>query len=193
MRGRLLAAAGVSCVLVLHGSVGGAQSPQPGDALRALLSQQQPSTPTAPAPATPQLPRVGVTGSPSPLRLDDAIRLALEENNDVAIARLETQAAQQDIRAALGVYDPRFLPTIGYRHTSTPVASSIGGAANGKVEEKRVDGAVSLAGYSLWGARFNVDFTSARSLSSNTNLRLNPQFPSLLGATYTQPLFQGRA
>jgi HAE1 family hydrophobic/amphiphilic exporter-1 len=127
------------------------------------------------------------------LRLDDAIRLALEENNDVAIARLETQAAQEDIRAALGVFDPRLLPSIGYRHTSTPVASSIGGAANGKVEEKRVDGAVSLTGYSLWGARFNVDFTSARSLSSNTNLRLNPQFPSLLGATYTQPLFQGRA
>jgi HAE1 family hydrophobic/amphiphilic exporter-1 len=28
-------------------------------------------------------------------------------------------------------------------------------------------------------------------LSSNTNLRLNPQFPSALGATYTQPLLQG--
>jgi HAE1 family hydrophobic/amphiphilic exporter-1 len=138
-------------------------------------------------------PRVGVTGEPSALRLDEAVRLALQENNDVAIARLETQSSREDIRAALGVYDLRILPTIGYRHTSTPVASSIGGAANGKVEEKRVDGAVSLTGYSLWGGgRFSVDFTSARSLSSNTNLRLNPQFPSALGATYTQPLFQGR-
>ena len=52
------------------------------------------------------------------------MRLALAENNDVAIAKLETQAAQEDIRAALGVADLRLLPTIGYRHTSTPVASS---------------------------------------------------------------------
>ncbi len=176
MRRRLLAA-GISGILLSHGSPGAAQ---------------QPAAP-ATAPATQQSPRVGVTGAPNPLRLDEAVRLALEENNDVAIARLETQSAQEDIRAALGVYDLRILPLIGYRHTSTPIASSIGGANNGKVEEKRVEGAVSLTGYSLWGGgRFSVDFTSARSLSSNTNLRLNPQVPSAIGATYTQPLFQGR-
>jgi HAE1 family hydrophobic/amphiphilic exporter-1 len=187
MRRRLLAAASVLGVLFASGFPGAAQSPQPSGPL-------QPSAEQRPAlsSAKPLSPRVGVTGEPSALRLDEAVRLALEENNDVAIARLETQSAQEDIRAVLGVYDPRLLPAIGYRHTSTPVASSIGGAANGKVEEKRVDGAVSLTGYSLWGGRFSVDFISARSLSSNTNLRLNPQFPSALGATYTQPLFQGR-
>jgi outer membrane protein TolC len=187
MRRRLLAAAGV-LVLFAHGSPGVAQSPQPSGPPQ-RPSEQRP----APSAAKPLSPRVGVTGEPSALRLDEAVRLALQENNDVAIARLETQSAQEDIRAALGVYDLRILPNIGYRHTSTPVASSIGGAANGKVEEKRVEGAVSLTGYSLWGGgRFSVDFASARSLSSNTNLRLNPQFPSALGATYTQPLLQGR-
>ena len=188
MRRWLLAAAGVLGVLFASGLPGAAQSPQPSGPLQPPAEQRP-----ALSSAKPLSPRVGVSGEPSALRLDEAVRLALEENNDVAIARLETQSAQEDIRAVLGVYDPRLLPAIGYRHTSTPVASSIGGAANGKVEEKRVDGAVSLTGYSLWGGgRFIVDFISARSLSSNTNLRLNPQFPSALGATYTQPLFQGR-
>jgi len=191
MRSRLVAAATVLGLSLSQGSVGATQSAQSGAA-----STPSPGAQSAASSVTqpPRSPRVGVTGEPSPLRLDDAVRLALAENNDVAIAKLETQAAQEDIRAALGVSDLRLLPTIGYRHTSTPIASSIGGAANGKVEEKRVDGAVSLTGYSLWGGgRFNVDFTSSRSLSSNTNLRLNPQIPSALGGSYTQPLLQGRA
>jgi len=191
MRSRLIAAATVLGLSFSQGSVGATPSAPAGAA-----NTPSPGAQSAASSATqsPPSPRVGVTGEPSPLRLDDAVRLALAENNDVAIAKLETQAAQEDIRAALGVADLRLLPTIGYRHTSTPVASSIGGAANGKVEEKRVDGAVSLTGYSLWGGgRFNVDFTSTRSLSSNTNLRLNPQIPSALGGSYTQPLLQGRA
>jgi outer membrane protein TolC len=191
MRRRLLAAATVFGLYLSQSSVGASESAQASGAPASATSQPAASAvPQAP----PLAPRVGVTGEPSPLRLDDAVRLALEENNDVAIAKLETQAAQEDIRAALGVFDPRLLPTIGYRHTSTPVASSIGGAANGKVEEKRVDGAISLSGYSLWGGgHYSVDFTSSRALSSNTNLRLNPQYPSAFGATYTQPLLQGRA
>ena len=189
MRRRLIAAATVLGLSLSQGSVGAAQA---GAANMPSAGAQ--SAASSPTQSPPPHPRVGVTGDPSPLRLDEAVRLALAENNDVAIAKLETQAAQEDIRAALGVSDLRLLPTIGYRHISTPVASSIGGAANGKVEEKRVDGAVSLTGYSLWGGgRFNVDFTSTRSLSSNTNLRLNPQFPSALGGSYTQPLLQGRA
>src|SRR6185436_17418434 len=188
MRSRLIAAATVLGLSLSQGSVGATPSAPAGAA-----NTPSPGAQSAASSATqsPPSPRVGVTGEPSPLRLDDAVRLALAENNDVAIAKLETQAAQEDIRAALGVSDLRLLPTIGYRHTSTPIASSIGGAANGKVVEKRVDGAVSLTGYSLWGGgRFNVDFTSSRSLSSNTNLRLNPQIPSALGGSYTQPLLQ---
>ena len=187
MRRRLIAAAIVLVISPLARLLGAAQASAAGTpAAGAQSAASHKAVAAAPS-------RVGVTGAPNPLRLDEAVRLALEENNDVAIAQLETQSAQEDIRAALGVSDLRILPLIGYRHTSTPIASSIGGAANGKVEEKRVEGAVSLTGYSLWGGgRFSVDFTSTRSLSSNTNLRLNPQFPSAIGATYTQPLFQGR-
>ena len=43
------------------------------------------------------------------------------------------------------------------------------------------------------GGRFTVDFSSSRLESSNQFARLNPQFPSALSATYTQPLFRGRA
>ena len=88
-----------------------AAQPAGGGAARARVAAQPAAVTEAPQP--PLHPRVGVTGEPSPLRLEDAVRLALQENNDVAIARLDVQASREDIRAALGVFDPRFLPTFG--------------------------------------------------------------------------------
>jgi HAE1 family hydrophobic/amphiphilic exporter-1 len=43
------------------------------------------------------------------------------------------------------------------------------------------------------GGRFTVDFSSSRLDTSNQFARLNPEFPSALTASYTQPLFRGRA
>jgi len=56
-------------------------------------AQQAQTTPTAQAQAAtaaqapPLPPRVGVAGAPLSLTLTDAVRLALERNNDVTIAR----------------------------------------------------------------------------------------------------------
>src|SRR5690606_19729415 len=56
-------------------------------------------------------PRVGIDASqPMRLTLDEAIRLTLEQNNDVVIARLEGEAARADIAAAEGAFDLRLTP-----------------------------------------------------------------------------------
>ncbi len=181
------AALWIALLLLPPGALAAQDAAGPVSSRETLAALPQPPVPPDDA------GRVGVSGPPMDLTLDAAIRLALEQNNDVAIARLEADAARQDVRAALGAFDPRFLPTFGVRRTVTPVASSIGGASNGKLEEKRADGAVELSGLSPWaGGRFAVDFSSSRVLSSNTNLRLNPQFPSALGVSYTQPIVRGR-
>ncbi len=139
-------------------------------------------------------PRVGVTdGDPLPLTLREAVRRALEANNDVSVARLESEVARQNVRAAEGVFDPVFLPTLSYESTVTPNASVLGGAAEGRLEQKLITGGVQLAGRSPWaGGRFSADFTSTRNETSNQFARLNPQFPSSFGLTYLQPLLRGR-
>jgi len=139
-------------------------------------------------------PRAGIDPAGSvELTLDEAIRLTLEQNNDVAIARIERRAAAEDIRAAEGVFDPRFIPSFGYERTTSPVASVIGGGANGRVEETRAIGGLQLAGRSPWaGGRFTLDLSSTRVESTNQNLRLNPQYPASLGAAFVQPLLRGR-
>jgi outer membrane protein TolC len=146
-------------------------------------------------PATVDLPpRVGVdAGPPRPLTLDEAIRLTLEGNNDVTIARLELRASREGLRAAEGIFDPRLFPSLSYQRATTPSASAIGGAVNGRVQQNQVFAGLGLDGRSPWaGGRYSLDFTSTRVRTSNQFARLNPQYPTAVGARVTQPLFRGR-
>jgi len=137
--------------------------------------------------------RVGVMASPRPLTLGDAIRLTLEQNNDVSIARLEVDAARQDVRAAQGIFDPHLVPALTYQKVTTASTSTIGGGVNGRVEQSLFGGTLQLAGRTPWaGGRYTADFTSSRTETSNVLSRLNPQFPSSLGGSYVQPLLRGR-
>jgi HAE1 family hydrophobic/amphiphilic exporter-1 len=155
------------------------------------VRQQEPAVP--PVPPITLAPRVGVLpGQAAPLTLEQAIQMALEHNNDVLVARLQFQAAGEDVRSAEGLFDPRLLPTFTYQNATTPVTSSLSGGANGKVEETRAIGTMRLEGLSPWaGGRFSVDFSASRVESSNQFLRLNPTFPTAAVMSYTQPLLRG--
>jgi HAE1 family hydrophobic/amphiphilic exporter-1 len=162
-----------------------------------LAVASMPAAAQQPAGSGPELvlsPRVGVeVGQPLRLTLEEAIRLTLEQNNVVTIARLEVDAARQDIRAAEGVFDPVVLPAFSFQHTVSANTSAIGGAVNGRLEQNTLVGGVGMEGRTPWaGGRFTVDFSSSRLKTSNQFARLNPQFPSVFGAIYVQPLFRGR-
>ena len=137
-------------------------------------------------------PRVDVGGPPLALSLDEAVQLALEHNADVIVTRLQRDSAREDIRAAEGLFDPRLQPTLGYEQATNPVTSAIGGAANGRLDQKNVSGGLVLNGRTPWlGGRFTVDAAATRLETSNTFQRLNPQFPSSAGVQYVQPLWRG--
>jgi outer membrane protein TolC len=165
-------------------------------ALHAQVQAQprQPAQPVTAAQAPPLPPRVGVAGAPPlSLTLADAVRLAVERNNDVTIAREETQAARQSVRAAEGVFDPLFVPSVSYQRAVSPSASALGGGTAGRLEQDQFGGSLEFSGRSPWaGGRYTANFTSNRLQSSNQFARLNPQYPSSFGVTFVQPIFRGR-
>jgi outer membrane protein TolC len=159
------------------------------------LSGQSTGQAQAPVPTAPMTlaPRIGITEPPLTLTLADAIRMTLEQNNDVAIAKLDVQAARQNVRALEGIFDPRVAPNVSYERRVSANTSAIGGATEGRLEQTEIAGGATLTGRALrGGGRFTVDFSSSRLESSNQFARLNPQFPSALSATFIQPLFRGR-
>ncbi len=154
---------------------------------------QPPAPAQPPAVVEPLAPRVGVSGAPLSITLADAIRMTLEQNNDVAIARLDIDVARQNVLVLEGVYDPRVIPNFGYQRNVSANTSAIGGATEGRLERTEVDGGVGLTGRTPWGGgRYTVDFSGARLDTSNQFARLNPEFPSALTGTYVQPLLRGR-
>ena len=149
---------------------------------------------SAQAPDVPLPARIGVTQPPLTISLADAIRMTLEQNNDVAIARMDKDVAAQNVLAALGVFDPRVTPNIAYERTVTANTSAIGGATEGRLERTEISGGAGMFGRTPWaGGRYSIDFSSSRLDTSNQFARLNPEFPSALSASYTQPLLRGRA
>lgn len=146
----------------------------------------------APARPLPSVERVGVDSTNQlSLSLEEAIERALKNNNDIDASKNDVQIAEFNLRGARGIYDPRIDAQSYYDSTSTPTASLIGGAVNGSVTQTRYFGTAGLSGWTpYYGGSYALRFDSTRSLTSNTNATLNPQFPTLLTATYTQPLFR---
>ncbi len=142
----------------------------------------------------PSAERVGVDiANQLPLTLEEAITMALQNNNNIDTSRINVQIAEFNLRAARGVYDPNIAAESYYESATTPVASTIGGATNGSLTQKRIFADAGVSGFSPWqGGSYAVDFNSSRTTTSNTNATLNPQFPSALSFTYVQPIFRGR-
>jgi outer membrane protein TolC len=142
----------------------------------------------------PSAERVGVDiTNQLPMTLDEAIEMALQNNNDIDTSKINVQIAEFNLRAARGVYDPALVSETYYESATTPVASTIGGASNGSLTQRRFFGSAGASGFvPFQGGSYSADFNAARTTTSNTNATLNPQFPSALTLTYVQPLFRGR-
>lgn len=160
-----------------------------------LPSDPPPVAPNFEAPSRP-LPsaeRVGVdVADQLPLTLNEAIALALQNNNDIDGSRINVEIAEFNLNAARGVYDPIFSSESYYETRTTPTSSTISGGANGSVTQKDLTGAMRLGGFSPFaGGNYQLDFSSTRLNTTNQNATLNPQFPTAFTFTYAQPLLRG--
>lgn len=147
----------------------------------------------APARPLPSADRVGVDAAAQmPLTINEAVRLALQNNNDIETASIDVRLAEFDLRAARGIYDPVFSTESYYERSTTPVSSLIGGGPNGSVTQTDATGAARLGGFSPFlGGNYQFDFASTRLTTNNNFVSLNPQYPTAFTFTYTQPLLRG--
>ena len=137
--------------------------------------------------------RVGVeTADALPLSLNEAIRLALENNNDIRTSRIDVEKAEYNLTARRGAYDPQLFSESYFERTTTPVASFLGGNNSGKLEQKDFTGKVGLTGLApKFGGSYTFDWSSTRVSSNNFFNALNPATSSRFSITYTQPLVRG--
>ena len=143
---------------------------------------------------TDKLPeRVGVENADAlPLSLSDAIRFALENNNDIRTSRIDVEKAEHNLTARRGAYDPQLFSESYFERSSTPVASFLAGNDSGSLEQEDFTGRVGLSGLTpKFGGSYRVDLSSTRLSSNNFFNALNPAMSERLSFSYTQPLVRG--
>jgi outer membrane protein TolC len=142
----------------------------------------------------PELGRVGVDmDRQRPLSLREALALALENNKDIEVARENVKIAEFDLTAARGVYDPRVSSASYYERIESPISSFLTGGSNGATTQSDYTGTARLEGLTpKLGGSYHLDFSSVKLTTDNQFAALNPQYPTALTFSYTQPLVRGR-
>lgn len=143
--------------------------------------------------ALPEIGRVGVDMADArPLSLREAIALALENNKDIEVARQNVRLAEFDLESARGIYDPRLSSLSYYEKTETPSSSFLSGGSGGSVSQSSLTGTGRFEGLvPKFGGGYRVDFSTLRLTTDNQFAALNPQYPTALTFSYTQPLLRG--
>jgi len=147
----------------------------------------------APQKPMPDLNRVGVDLSQQrPLALREALSMALDNNKDIEVARENVRIAEFDLLGAHGVYDPRLSTQAFYERIESPISSFLSGGQNGSTTQTDFTGTFRLEGQTpVLGGSYRLDFSSVRLNTNNQFTALNPQYPTTLNFTYTQPLLRG--
>jgi len=141
----------------------------------------------------PEESRVGVDmNQQRPLSLREALSMALENNKDIEVARQNVKIAEFDLRGAQGAYDPRFTTSAFYERAENPISSFLSGGQNGSTIQTDYTANARLEGQSpVLGGSYRVDFSSIKLNTNNQFTALNPQYPTALTFSYTQPLRRG--
>jgi hypothetical protein len=143
----------------------------------------------------PNLTRLGVLSSNNlALSLNDAIRRALENNNDIEVARNDVRYNETVLRSLEGVFDPIFSiqPQIDKR--VIPVQNVFGGGGrSGQLSNTVYSLAPTVNKYfSKGGGTYEFSFSNTKTVTSATNSTLNPYYSSNLAVNFTQPLWRNR-
>ena len=144
-----------------------------------------PSGAPAPAGAADARPTVA-------LSLDDAVKLALERNLDIAVQRLNPATFDYSIANIRASYRPSLTSQISHLANTNPSTQTISGAAAGTgIEQGITTYNGGLSQNIKWGGgSFSVALNNNKQTTTSLTALFNPAFNTNWSAQYTQPLLR---
>jgi outer membrane protein len=133
------------------------------------------------------------TAAERPLKLDDAIALALQKNDALVIERESVASAKAAVMGASGAYDPQLELEGGWQRTNEPVNSAFSGAPVGRAAPT-LDVALARATIRKLlptGGQLNIRAATSRSTNDGAFVLLSPAYDSRVGIELRQPLWRG--
>jgi outer membrane protein len=157
----------------------------------ARVPAQEPKQPDSAKLQTPVVPRVGVDESrPLALNLFDAVKMALEQNRDIEVERINVRQAEYDLFSARGTMDVSVGASSFYEQRTVPVGSLLAGGANGMLTTKTLNYDFTAQQLLPTGAQWVAGFTNSRGDTNSQFVSLNPQYNTALNVQIRQPILR---
>ena len=143
-------------------------------------------------PVTTTLPQAGqgsAQGELLKLTRDEAVRLAIENNPDLAVARFQPAVSDARVSAAQAVFLPTFSSGVQRNSTQTAPVNLFSGESG--VQTDYWSGDAGLSQRLRWGGgSYDVSFNSQRITTDNPFTSFTPSLTSALQAVFSQPLLR---
>ncbi len=154
-----------------------AQSPEPSFKMPTLQPTQLAS-------------RIGIEGTVR-VNLKEVIERVLANDPEIELSNISLRQAIHSARGAEGYFSPLFSLEASKSRSVTPMASIIGGSSSGKLTSTELTLTPKISGNSPWlGSSYSLSFSDSKQTNDSSFTTLNPQYPSSLSLTFTQPLLR---
>src|SRR5688572_18622543 len=148
--------------------------------LRPVHAQTKPTVPPAAQAGT----------SVQRMSIDDAVAMALEQNLDLQVQRINPQLRDLDYAAFRSNYTPNFTTSFNLVDQTQPPSSLLSGNTS-QLTSGRSTLDFGVNQLTPWyGGSYNVQWTNGRTTTNNIFTSFDPQLTANFAASYTQPLLR---
>jgi outer membrane protein TolC len=130
----------------------------------------------------------GDQGGPvRPLSVDEAVKLALEQNLGIRIQRIDPQVQDVGVAQARSFWAPNLSSVMSTQSQTQQSTSALSGSAT-SILNNTFTTSVGVTQAMRWGGAYSATFNNSRYTSTNLFSTYSPQLNSTVNFTYTQPL-----
>ena len=124
------------------------------------------------------------------LTVDDAVKLALENNLGIRVARIDPQIQDLNIVNARSGWTPSFSSSFQTNSNDAPNRNFLAGAQGTTTSSDQLGSNLGLSQLLKWGGSYDIGWDSTRFSSNSSFATFSPELRSSLALNYTQPLLR---
>ncbi len=129
------------------------------------------------------------TSASRPLSIDDAVKMALEQNLGILIQRIDPQIQDTGVQLARSSWAPTLTTGLSRQLQTQQSTSALSGSLS-SLDNTNVQTQVGLSQTLPWGGNYTAAWNSARSTTNNQISNFPLQLNSTVNLQYTQPLLR---
>ena len=123
------------------------------------------------------------------LSLDEAVELALDQNLDIRVQRLNPLIQDLSIANVRSAWAPNLSTTFQNNSRTTPSTTQLSGGLD-QINTDTFQNTVGLNQLTPWGGFYNVNWNSSNQSTTNFFTSFDPQLRSTMSLQYIQPLLR---